>query len=447
MAADKKSSKWASRFKLLFWGSAGIFFLSLVVVLFWFKTALINHFLEYPREMAFWEDLRKQWQKVPPQSSWKEFRGILHSHSAISHDSEVPFERILAAMESAKLDFICLSDHCRNGRADFDLQWRGVHDGKLFIPGFEMKDGFMPFGVAPHTVLSNQMSGASIAEQTAAHGGILFFAHPEEPRDWRVPQLTGMEIYNIHADLKRQKHPFLLLFPELLLNQRDFPDLVFRRIFQRPVEAVGLWDEMSKTRHLTAIAGNDCHQNTGVRGWFTPAEKILIEETSRKKIAEFQVNRWNRPIAELLFGALKPGQKLFHIELDPYDRMARYVNTHVLASGLDEPAVLDALKAGRAFVGFDMIANATGFQFVATNGITNVVMGESLALTRNARMKAVSPIACRFTIMSGGQPVYREFGSSIQWIPPLPGKYRVEAELRVLGEWVIWVYTNPIEFK
>lgn len=25
-----------------------------------------------------------------------------------------------------------------------------------------------------------------------------------------------------------------------------------------------------------------------------------------------------------------------------------------------------------------------------------------------------------------------------------PGRYRLEAELRYMGEWVPWVYTNPI---
>jgi hypothetical protein len=81
-------------------------------------------------------------------AGWKEYRGILHSHSKLSHDCEVPFPEILRVLKSTRLDFICLSDHCVDGLANFDSQWRGFHDGKLFVPGFEMKDGIMPFGVA-----------------------------------------------------------------------------------------------------------------------------------------------------------------------------------------------------------------------------------------------------------------------------------------------------------
>ena len=33
----------------------------------------------------------------------------------------------------------------------------------------------------------------------------------------------------------------------------------------------------------------------------------------------------------------------------------------------------------------------------------------------------------------------------MDWQPKGPGKYRVEAELDILGVWTPWVYTNPIE--
>lgn len=119
-----------------------------LVLLFWLRGALYNHFVRFPREEAAWQTLRTQRQPVADNAGWNEYRGILHSHSKYSHDSEAAFEDILRALKGAGLDFICLSDHSIAGRADFSLQWRGLHDGKLFIPGFEMKEGIMPFGVA-----------------------------------------------------------------------------------------------------------------------------------------------------------------------------------------------------------------------------------------------------------------------------------------------------------
>ena len=67
-----------------------------------------------------------------------------------------------------------------------------------------MKEGIMPFGVASGVVLSNQTDSATLARQISENGGLLFYAHPEEPRDWDRPELVGMEIYNIHTDFKRR---------------------------------------------------------------------------------------------------------------------------------------------------------------------------------------------------------------------------------------------------
>lgn len=50
------------------------------------------------------------------------------------------------------------------------------------------------------------------------------------------------------------------------------------------------------------------------------------------------------------------------MQFDPYESSARFVNTHVLARGLEEPAILDSLRAGRVFIGFDMIADSSSFR-------------------------------------------------------------------------------------
>jgi hypothetical protein len=415
--------------------------------LFWLRGALYHRFVRFPREEAAWAAIRASRQPVTERTEWHEYRGILHSHSELSHDCEVPFPDILRALEATGTDFICLSDHCTEGRADFSAQWRGLHEGRLFVPGFEMKDGFMPFGVAGGVVLSNATAPAVLARQVIDHGGVLFFAHPEEPRAWDLPELTGMEIYNTHADLKDERGGLGSLLPELIVNQRRYPDAVFRLIFDRPVANLRRWDELNRTRHVTAIAGNDCHQNTGVRGWITADGGLRIEDTSPETLAEFRLNGFTRPLARLLLGPLTPGRKVFHLQLDPYERMGRFVGTHVLALELSEAAILDALRAGRAFVGFDRIADTTGFLCIAENVQGRVVMGESLAFAPDTRLRAFAPHECRFTVVKDGEVVHRHEGRELTFAPPGPGKYRVEAELSVCGEWVPWVYANPIELR
>ena len=418
-----------------------------VVILFWLRGALYHRFVSFPREEAAWRTLRAQRQPVPGLAGLNDYRGILHSHSKYSHDSEVPFEEILRVLKSTGIDFICLSDHPIQGRADFNLQWRGLHEGKLFVPGFEMKDGIMPFGVASDVVLSNQTDSATLARQISANGGLMFYAHPEEPRDWDCPELVGMEIYNIHTDFKRSSTRLRAMVPDLLVNQRRYPEHVFRTIFVPPVEFLCRWDELNRTRHITGIAGNDCHQNVGVRGIYTTADTIRVEDTSPKVLKEFKLNWFTRPLARLLFGPLKPNRRLFHFQLDPYERSARFVNTHVLARSLSEPTILDGLRAGRVFIGFDMIASSSGFQWFAADGTNQTVMGEAAPFSPATRLAAKSPLPCRFTIIKNGSAVYHQEGRALDWTPSEPGKYRVEAELKVLDNWVPWVYANPIELR
>jgi hypothetical protein len=185
----------------------------------------------------------------------------------------------------------------------------------------------------------------------------------------------------------------------------------------------------------------------GLRALCTSNETIRIEDTSPKTVREIRLNAVTRPLARLLFGALEPGRKLWEIQLDRYERSARFVNTHLLATELSEPAVLDALRAGRVFIGFDMIADSSGFRWFAREDSTTTVMGEATAFSSGTHLHALSPLPCRFTIIKNGRQVQQAEGRALDWIPSEPGKYRVEAELNIRNEWTPWVYANPIELK
>jgi len=114
---------------------------------------------------------------------------------------------------------------------------------------------------------------------------------------------------------------------------------------------------------------------------------------------------------------------------------------------LTEPAIKDALRAGRVYVGFDLVADSAGFRWFAANGTNRVVMGETISLAPDLRLHAKSPFPCRFTIVRDGNKTFQKQGYEVEWAPPGPGRYRVEAELKVLNEWIPWVYANPIELR
>src|SRR3989442_13108576 len=55
--------------------------------------------------------LRRQRIAPPPFEGHREFRGVVHAHTELSHDSTGTVEEILKAAGSAKLEFLVTTDH------------------------------------------------------------------------------------------------------------------------------------------------------------------------------------------------------------------------------------------------------------------------------------------------------------------------------------------------
>lgn len=407
------------------------------------RGALYNRFIQFPKEVKAWEAIQNQRVAVTLDDGWQDFRGVCHSHSYLSHDSDVPFEEILRVLKETGRQFICMSDHCDDGKADFSKQWDGVRDGVLFVPGYEMSHGFMPWGLPNETVLDCGKDEEALAQEIESLGGLLFFAHTEEPRRYDLPQLDGMEIYNIHTDFKDEK--IADLAPNLVLNLGAHPDQTFRLLFDEQTAILDNWDKQNQTRKIVGIAANDCHQNNGITGTYTEGGDLLIRDTSPKDVQTLDLNFVTRALLRIFYGPLEPGRELFRYQIDPYALMVRFVSTHILARELSREAILDGLKQGRVYVGFDSIADPTGFTYVAESGGQRAVMGETMPFSADVRLRAESPHRCRFIVKRNGLELARQEGTELSWQPDGPGKYRVEAWLDILGEWTPWVYTNPIE--
>ncbi len=52
-------------------------------------------------------------------------------------------------------------------------------------------------------------------------------------------------------------------------------------------------------------------------------------------------------------------------------------------------------------------------------------------------------------VVTGGNQASTSLDNTVilDTTPPGPGRYRLEAELKILGEWTPWVYTNPIRLE
>ena len=93
---------------------------------------------------------------------------------------------------------------------------QGLKDGVLMIPGAEMQ-GFLAYpkmslrGVTPS-------SPQELSDLICGRDGQIFVSHLEERMDWQIQGVTGVEIYNTHADFKDEtnmmaalKNPFRML--------------------------------------------------------------------------------------------------------------------------------------------------------------------------------------------------------------------------------------------
>lgn len=439
----RRIAKWCLILVLVVAVLLGILFVGL------FHDALYNRFVRFPKEKAAWDSFRANRIPVTTLTGYNEYRGAIHNHSHISHDSEVPWELILKTMKDQGRDFIIMSDHCQeNDNNLYGLQWKGMHDGVLFIQGFEMQEGFMPVGLPEGTILSCDDEAPTLAAKIEQAGGTVFIIHAEQERQWELPQISAMEIYNIHPDFMDELKGFkrqLRLATNVLLNIRAYPDLTFRLVFDGSQKVIDKWDELNITRKIGGFGGNDTHQNVGVYGIYKPDGSLLLRHAEGEDIKTYKLNFLTRGLLRAFFGPLEPNREIFRFQLDPYERMTRFTCTHVLARELTEPAILQAIMDGRAFVGFDMIADSTGFVWLAKNGNKTAVMGESMEFAPGITLIAEAPNRCRFTVRRHGVQVYQEENVGIRWQPTEPGKYRVEAELNVAGTWVPWIYANPIE--
>ncbi len=406
--------------------------------------ALYRRVILFPAQARAVAELRARRLPVALDDGWPEFRGVLHAHSELSHDSEISFPAIAAALRQAGAAFVFMSDHPEGDRADYAKGWKGLHDGVLFVRGYEMQSGIMPWGLPDGAVLSAAESPEALAARIQALGGVFFFAHPDELRPWALSGLTGMEIYNLHADLKCADR--LEMAQDLLFSFRAHPEQVLRFYSRRPTAFLKRWDELNQTRRVTGIAGNDPHQNVGVRGVCSPQGTLLLLDTGHREkvVKELRLNGFSRLLLRACCGPLEPGRQLFRMDLDPYERSARFVMTHLLAKELSEPALLDALRVGRAFVGFDLLADSSGFVCLAQGKGRQAVMGESIALEPGLTLRAAAPAPCRLSVLRDGEPVFRSEGAACAWPVDRPGSYRVEAELKIVGEWTPWIYANPI---
>lgn len=385
---------------------------------------------------------RKTIERAEP---FKEYRANLHVHSSLSHDSRGTIGEILAAAKTVGTHVVMFTEHPAAHYDFFTDGHQGLRDGILLIPGAETK-GLLAF---PRQSVGATTEGTpqEFADIVRGTKGLAFLSHLEERMDWELRGLTGVEIYNTHADFKDEKrmlaamrNPLWLLSTAPLFH--TYPQEAFSALQHHPAGYLRRWDELCAIAPHTGVSANDAHQNVGLTVRLTEAGKARIEDGAGEKLLEVAATE----IADVvpLAADTKPGSVIFQFRLDPYENSLRHVSTHLLMTELSQPAVWEALERGRAFVAFDWIADATGFQFAAVAGEARHEMGSRVALAPDLRLIGQSPLPARWKLIKNGKLHSEIGGDALDVRVTDPGIYRVELWLDIAGEERPWIFSNPL---
>lgn len=311
-------------------------------------------------------------------SGFTEYKGVVHVHSFLGGHSSGTFAEIISAAQANQLQFVIMTEHTEK---DFDtaaMTLQGVHGGVLFING-------------------NEVSAENGDRSLVLPGDVSIAAYPEEFKNWDAARINGVEVYNVFTNARRI-NPVVAFF-DVLWSQRSYPDLIFALYLQRPDASLKKWDQALARAHLTATAGNDAHANIGVS----------LKDSS--------------------------GKTLLGIQLDPYATSFRLVRLHVLieqGKTLDATSLMEAIRAGHCFIGFDFLGDTSGFVFEAEN--------EKLLRVR-------SPVPARIVIFKDGAIWNEESGVATKEIVITEqGIYRAEVYLPQLGN-LPWIISNPIYMR
>ena len=391
------------------------------------------------------EALKKEWRVIPRSGPLQEHRANIHVHSHWSHDSRGSIDEIVAAAKATGTSVLMFNEHPAEHYDFFTQGHQGIQDGVLLIPGAESQ-GFLAFPTMSLRGLKNG-TPQEFSDLVRSRGGLMFVSHLEERMEWNIQGLTGVEIYNTHADFKDEKKMIESLRSPLWILQaseivRKYPQESYSALQDYPTDYLKRWDELCTTVPHTGVAANDAHQNVGMIARWVEGDKARVEDPLGKVLVELPLA--TIPNSILSRDGKTIGDELFRLQFDPYENSLRHVGTHLLLSEFTDIAVRESLEAGRVFVAFDWLADSKGFDFVAKDGNERFEMGSHLAFTKNLVLNAQAPLPVQWRVLINGKVIEESVGRTLEFPLPKAGNYRVEAWLDIAGERMLWILSNPI---
>jgi hypothetical protein len=399
------------------------------------------------------EKLKLVRAEIPIRAGLNDYRCIMHAHAEDSAHTGGTLPEMLADAKKANVHAILLTDHYRPPTDFIDGRWRGLKEGVLFIPGSEV-NGFL---IYPMKSIMKRMDlkGSDFINTVTVDEGMIFLSHTEERKDHPVDGLTGVEIYNRHYDAKRDKLSLIALvtkltdpkaLAELEKLLKLYPDEVLAFQCDYPGLYLDKWDEGTKKKRLTGVAANDCHHNQILLVKMVDENTVLVGTNVDADDKMQKITATLRPGIKEMTKGRKPGDILAKLDFDPYYRSFRNSATHIIAPKLDEATLRTALKAGHAYVSHDWMSDATGFRFDARlNDKQLATLGDEVKLADGLKLTAKLPLPAYVRLLRHGVEVAKsEDKADFEFTVKEAGAYRLEAWLKLDGEYRPWIFANPI---
>jgi hypothetical protein len=343
----------------------------------------------------------------------------LHMHTSYS-DGTGTHEDIAQAALRAGIDAVIVTDHnvYVNGPEDY---YKDGDRQVLLLVGEEIhdqsrdpqKNHLLAFGIT-NEFASKAQDPQTLIDSIQENGGLTFLAHPVDPAapavgepdlswvDWDIQGYNGIELWNGMSEFKsllRSKlHAIFFAYNPHRVAHAPFPD------------TLKMWDELlSKGYRVVVIGGSDAHALKARMG----------------------------PIRRTLF---------------PYEFHFKSINTHLYLkrplSGTvpeDRRTIMEALRQGHAFIGYDLPASTRGFRFTAQGVDGNAWMGDLIAAEGGVTLQIHLPIRTECHLIKDGKRIKTWHNcENCTHITSEPGVYRTEAYIRYKGKRRGWIFSNPI---
>jgi hypothetical protein len=345
-----------------------------------------------------------------------EYAGNMHMHTPYS-DGAGSYATIARAAQHAGLDFVIVTDHNVLVRGVEGFYGDDEHGHVLLLTGEEIHDQarlpqvnhLLVYG-AETELAQCAFDPQTLIDSVNRQGGMCFLAHPydqpldqlKEPPipwvDWQVNGFTGLEIWNYMSGLKEH------------INMREATRMLFRPeevVIGPRAETMAKWDSLlAQGMRVVGIGNADAHGTTYRLG----------------------------PLAHTIF---------------PYDFLFACVNTHILSAQAlvgnlerDKGTIYRALRAGNAFIGYDLLGSTRGFRFSA-NGQT--IMGGNIRIGTGVTLQTIAPARSHIRLIRHGEVVAETRNvENLTYTARQGGAYRVEVWREFKGRERAWILSNPI---